>query len=95
MLVPGSGRRITRDRALVAQAAGHAVQCILGDAADLDAHAPCLLFKLGDARVLAAGFKQDFPDIVGVVLDGGGHGVESDDPLGGFIHAHIVPCSSP
>src|SRR3546814_974346 len=47
-------RGVARDRALVAQAAGDAVECVLRHPAHVDVLAPRAGFDLGDARVLRA-----------------------------------------
>jgi len=60
------------------------------DPTHVDLLAPRLLFDLGDARVLAAGFQQHLAHMFGVVLQRGGHRVQADDPLGLFAHPPIV-----
>jgi len=62
MLVPGLGRRVTRDRTLVAQATGHAVERLLGNATHVDAHAPRLLLRT-DAWADHARFPEAVPTL--------------------------------
>src|SRR3546814_3503847 len=81
-------RGVARDRALVAQAAGDAVECVLRHPAHVDVLAPRAGFDLGDARVLRAGLEQHLAHVAGVVLDGRGHGVDAGDPL--VFLAHVV-----
>src|SRR5690606_14283615 len=50
LLVPGPGGHVAGGDALVAQAAGDAVQRLLGDPAHVDVLAPGLGFEVGDAR---------------------------------------------
>lgn len=86
VLIPGPGRGVTRDDALMAQRADHAIQRLLRDTTHIDAFAPRVLLDLGQPRILAAGLDQDLADVVGVVLDGGGHGVDAGDPWVFFGH---------
>src|SRR5690606_40458786 len=86
VLVPGLRRGVACDRALVAQAAGDAVQRLLRDPAHVDALAPRIALDLDDARILGAGLEQHLAHVVRIMLDGCGHGVDAGDPLIVFAH---------
>src|SRR5690606_28865408 len=88
-LAPGPRGGVAGDDALVAQVAGDAVDRLLRDPAHVDVAAPRLGLDLGQTRVLRAGLDQHFADIGGVVLDGGGDGIDAGDPL--FL-AHAANC---
>ena len=87
VLAVGAGGGIARGHALVAYRTADTVQRLAVHLAHVDALAAGVFLDLGQARVLRTGLDQHFADVLGVVLDGGGDGVDADDPLAVLAHA--------
>src|SRR5690606_16882337 len=90
VLAPGARRSIARHRALVAQAAGNAVQRLLRDPAHLDAQAPRIALDLDDARIPRPRLEQHLAHVVPVMLDGRSHRIDPRDPLTVLAHPALL-----
>jgi hypothetical protein len=86
VLAPGLSGRVACHRALVAQSAGDAVQCLLRHAAHVDVATPGVALDLGDPRVAGARLQQHLAHVAGVVLDRGGDSVDAGDPVVVLAH---------
>ncbi|MDB6163520.1 MAG: hypothetical protein JWL98_952, partial [Xanthomonadaceae bacterium] len=76
-LLDPTRRFVTRDRALVAQAAGYAVERLQRYSSHGDLVPARGLFDFGQARIAAAGLEQHLAHVVAIVLDGRRDGVDT------------------
>src|SRR5690606_16257344 len=89
MLVPGAGRCVARDRALVAQAAGDAVERLLRHPPHLDAEAARVALDLGDPRIPRPRLEQHLAHVLRVMLDRRSHRIDPRHPLTVLAHRDL------
>src|SRR5690606_10537160 len=89
ILVPGAGRCVARERALVGQPAGDAVQRLLRHPTHLDAEAARVALDLGDPRIPRPRLEQHLAHVLRVMLDRRSHRIDPRHPLTVLAHRDL------